>query len=355
MRHSFFLLSLFTAALPGFAAAPADAETGAKPAARLLEITYSFALPEPEPGAESVEVWAPLISAADGQRVELRTVNAPFATETAWDADFGNSLLHAKLPAAEAHGTVTIITRLARSEIAARPAVLTARERALYLRAEKLVTLSPRVRKLAADIVRGRNSTMTKARALYDYTVSVMRYDKTLPGWGNGDTERACDLFAGNCTDFHSLFISLARSAGIPARFVMGYALPAAGGTGEISGYHCWAEFFDARAGWVPVDASEASKHPEKRNYFFGRLDRDRVALSLGRDLRLTPSQAGGPVNYLLKPVLEADGKPQPAPLVTVRYRDLDAAAAPAPTAAAVAPTPPSPAAAGGTPAAGGR
>ena len=206
---------------------------------------------------------------------------------------------------------------------------------------------------MAADIVRGRNSTMTKARALYDYTVSVMRYDKTLPGWGNGDTERACDLFAGNCTDFHSLFISLARSAGIPARFVMGYALPAAGGTGEISGYHCWAEFFDARAGWVPVDASEASKHPEKRNYFFGRLDRDRVALSQGRDLRLTPAQAGGPVNYLLKPVLEADGKPQPAPVVTVRYRDLDAPAAPA--ADAVASTPFAAAAAVGTPATGGR
>lgn len=328
MCHSRFLFSLFAAALPGFAAAPAGAGDSAKTAARPLEIIYSFTLPEPAAGAESVEFWAPLISADDGQRVELRTVSAPFATETAWDADFGNSLLHAKLPAAAAHGTVTITTRLTRSETAARPAVLTLGERTLYLRAEKLVTLSPRVRKLAAGIIRGRTGTMTKARALYDYTVSVMRYDKTLPGWGNGDTERACDLLAGNCTDFHSLFISLARAAEIPARFVMGYALPAVAGTGEISGYHCWAEFFDARAGWVPVDASEASKHPEKRNYFFGRLDRDRVALSMGRDLRLTPAQAGEPVNYLLKPVVEMDGKSQPAPVVTVRYRDLEDGAA---------------------------
>lgn len=352
MRHSRFLFPLFAAALPCFAAAPSRAGENAKPATRELEITYSFTLPEPAAGADSVEFWAPLISPNTSQRVELRLVNAPFATETAWDADFGNSLLHAKLPATAAHGTVTITTRLTRSEAFARPAVLTAGERTLYLRAEKLVTLSPRVRKLAAGIIRGRSNTMAKARALYDYTVAVMRYDKTLPGWGNGDTERACDLLAGNCTDFHSLFISLARSADIPARFVMGYALPAAAGTGEITGYHCWAEFFDARAGWVPVDASEASKHPEKRNYFFGRLDRDRVALSMGRDLRLTPSQAGEPVNYLLKPVLEMDGKSQSAPVVTVRYRDLEdgpAALAAGISAAAPALAAPAPSTAGGT------
>jgi transglutaminase-like putative cysteine protease len=44
-----------------------------------------------------------------------------------------------------------------------------------------------------------------------------MRYDKTGTGWGRGDVLYACDAKKGNCTDFHSLFIAMARSQGIPA------------------------------------------------------------------------------------------------------------------------------------------
>ena len=40
---------------------------------------------------------------------------------------------------------------------------------------------------------------------------------------------------------------------------------------GGIAGYHCWAEFYLAGVGWVPVDASEAWKNPAKRDFFFGR------------------------------------------------------------------------------------
>jgi hypothetical protein len=66
----------------------------------------------------------------------------------------------------------------------------------------------------------------------------------------------ACEVGRGNCTDFHSLFIGLARAAGIPARFVMGFPLPVGQSEGGITGYHCWAEFYDEGLGWVPLDAS---------------------------------------------------------------------------------------------------
>jgi len=42
---------------------------------------------------------------------------------------------------------------------------------------------------------------------------------------------------------------------------------------GDITGYHCWAEFYLAGVGWVPVDASEAWKNPAKRDFFFGAHD----------------------------------------------------------------------------------
>jgi hypothetical protein len=39
--------------------------------------------------------------------------------------------------------------------------------------------------------------------------------------------------------------------------------------SGKIPGYHCWAEFYSGGE-WVPVDASEAWKHPERHQYYLG-------------------------------------------------------------------------------------
>ena len=60
----------------------------------------------------------------------------------------------------------------------------------------------------------------------------------------------------------------------------------------------------------MPVDASEAAKNPDKRNYFFGAHDENRVEFTRGRDVELTPKQAGPPLNYFVYPYAEADGKP---------------------------------------------
>jgi transglutaminase-like putative cysteine protease len=97
---------------------------------------------------------------------------------------------------------------------------------------------------------------------------------------------------------------------GIPARFSIGFPVPAERGSGSIAGYHCWAEFYANGIGWIPIDASEAAKNPAMREYFFGAHDENRVEFTRGRDLRLTPRQAGDPLNYFIYPYAEADGKP---------------------------------------------
>jgi hypothetical protein len=148
-----------------------------------------------------------------------------------------------------------------------------------------------------------------RARAIYDWVVDNVEYKKVGTGWGNGDTFWACNERYGNCTDFHSLFISLARTEGIPARFEMGFPVPIDRESGEISGYHCWVEFWLPEQGWVPIDASEASKHPEKRELFYGMYPPDRLHFSTGRDLRLGPDHRGRPLNYFIYPYIEIDGK----------------------------------------------
>ena len=60
----------------------------------------------------------------------------------------------------------------------------------------------------------------------------------------------------------------------------------------------------------MPVDISEADKHPELKQYYFGNLTEDRVSFTKGRDLILEPKQDGDPLNYFVYPYVEVDGKP---------------------------------------------
>jgi transglutaminase-like putative cysteine protease len=146
------------------------------------------------------------------------------------------------------------------------------------------------------------------ARQLYD-AVDVT-YKKEGNGWGRGDTNWVCDSGYGNCTDFHSLFLSLARSQGLPAKFEIGFSIPNDKKAGPIAGYHCWAWFYwDLHESWVPVDISEADKHPDLHDYYFGSLTADRVVFSTGRDLELVPKNAQGPVNFLIYPYIEVGGE----------------------------------------------
>jgi transglutaminase-like putative cysteine protease len=162
------------------------------------------------------------------------------------------------------------------------------------------------------------------ASLLYDTVDENVTYDKPPgTGYGRGDVDWVCDHKFGNCTDFHSLFISLARSKNLPAKFEMGFGIPTASPEGRIEGYHCWAFFFVDGHGWVPVDISEADKAPAKRNYYFGHLNEDRVAFSQGRDLILEPKQAGEPVNFLIYPYAEVDGKPHEKMEKKFSYQNL--------------------------------
>ena len=174
---------------------------------------------------------------------------------------------------------------------------------------DKLVPVTGRLSDIAAKQVQDHTGTMDRALALYDYVFNTMRYDKSGTGWGRGDAEWACDSKRGNCTDFHSVFISMARSQGIPARFEIGFPLPAGKKSGEIAGYHCWAEFYDSHYGWVPVDISEARKDASKKAYFFGAHDANRMQFAMGRDLVLNPPQTGEPLNYFVYPYVEVNGK----------------------------------------------
>ena len=192
-----------------------------------------------------------------------------------------------------------------------------------YLEPDKLVPLNDTIAELSRQQTAGITDPLQKARHIYDYVVATMRYDKSGEGWGRGDAIWACTAKRGNCTDFHSLFIGMMRSAGIPARFEIGFPLPEGKTEGDIPGYHCWAEFYISGIGWIPVDASEAWKNPAKRDYFFGAHDDNRVFFTYGRDLVLSPEQKGPALNYFIYPYAESDGQPVKGLTTHFAFRDL--------------------------------
>ena len=194
-----------------------------------------------------------------------------------------------------------------------------------WLQPDRLVPIDGKIKQWAQEVVdaAGAKTDVEKARAIYNHIVATVKYDKTGQGWGRGDIYYACDARRGNCTDFHAIFIGYARAVGIPARFAIGFPLPTDRGAGEVSGYHCWAEFYAQGIGWVPVDASEAAKNPDKREYFFGAHDENRVEFSIGRDLILQPKQQGDPLNYFVYPYAEVDGKAFTAVEKSFAYHDV--------------------------------
>ena len=278
---------------------------------------YGFTVKD-VPAGERVRVWFPLAHSDEFQEVRISSAQGDLPLKKTRESRFGNEMYYAESAKAQG-GDVhfEIVYDVVRHEHLTlglnRPrlqeASLKKKESEQYLAPDKLVPVTGLPAQLAAQVASDKSSQLDKAHAIYDYVFSNMRYDKTGTGWGHGDVLYACDAKKGNCTDFHSLFIAMARSQQIPARFEIGFPLPTDKASSEVAGYHCWAEFFNPQNGWVPVDISEAWKHPEKKDYFFGAHDVNRVQFSIGRDLKLNPPQQGDPLNYFVYPYVEVGGK----------------------------------------------
>jgi transglutaminase-like putative cysteine protease len=301
---------------------------------RTVDFSYIANVHDIPAESKDVQIWLPYPQSDAYQKILKAKVTSPYPVKILTGPEYGNQFAHieVKNPAATnidvtMEFTVQRDEHVSKTFTGASSANTSAPpDLARWLQPDHLVPLDQRIRELSAEVTAGKTADLAKARAIYDYVLANMKYDKTGTGWGNGDIYWACDAKRGNCTDFHALFIGLARSAGIPAKFEIGFSLPTGATSGEIGGYHCWAEFYLSPYGWVPIDASEAWKDPSKREYFFGAHDANRVQFSVGRDLILAPPQAGPPLNYLVYPYVEVNGKPFSSVNKKFTFRDVNAA-----------------------------
>lgn len=279
--------------------------------------SYQLSLEKIPSEARELEIWIPLPPSDENQVVAKYSITTDLAHETYTDPDFGNSILHFNLEdQIPSQISVRLDFDVSRIESNLYPARRKAgwpaseSDLARFLAPSELVPIGGRIAEEAAGVVDKTLPKLKQVRALYDHLFQTMKYDKSGEGWGRGDALYACDVRRGNCTDIHSLFIGMTRSLGIPARFVIGFPLPIEQAKASVGGYHCWAEFYIDDMGWVSVDISEAIKHPDRRDYYFGRLDPNRITFTTGRDIKLNTRRGQQKLNYFIYPFVLVDGQP---------------------------------------------
>jgi len=133
-----------------------------------------------------------------------------------------------------------------------------------------LPPISSAIHILADEIIAGATSDAERAAAIERHLLRAGRYDDRPPPEASGEHGSPVEAFlleqtAGHCEYFASGMVVLARSVGLPARLVNGFAggrENSLGGFVELarSDAHAWVEVHYEHAGWVrydptPIDA----------------------------------------------------------------------------------------------------
>ena len=99
----------------------------------------------------------------------------------------------------------------------------------------------------ASEVCAGQDDDIEKIAAIFGYVTDSITYDfdlaATVVSGYIPDPDKVLSRKTGICFDYASLFAAMARSQGIPARLVIGYAAP------DI--YHAWNEVYTEETGWI--------------------------------------------------------------------------------------------------------
>lgn len=267
-------------------------------------VTMQFDL-SAQPAGEAVKLWIPYPVSDNEQLItDIKVAGDYTAAAVYTEPGHGNPVLFASWDKDAKSRKLALSFRAQRQEVLRRnfPARETCWDPAdyqAYLKPTPLGPITGEVKKLADTITKGQNSVQAKAKAIYDWVCQHMYRDPETRGCGTGDVCALLKKPGGKCTDISSVYVALARAAGVPAREIFGLRLGKKPDEDITQYQHCWAEFYLPGYGWVPVDPADVRKamlveklKPEDpktkayEEYFWGGIDQYRLKLAVGRDLR---------------------------------------------------------------------
>ncbi|QED46440.1 DUF4129 domain-containing transglutaminase family protein [Cytobacillus dafuensis] len=153
--------------------------------------------------------------------------------------------------------------------------------------------LPQRVRDLALEITAGKNTWYEKAKALEDYLKgSNFTYDQkevAIPGPEDDYVDQFLfDTQIGYCDNFSTSMVIMARSLGIPTRWVKGYTEGEYKGQAENNrkifevtnnNAHSWVEVFFPGIGWVPFEPTKSFSNSVQFNYDYSTQSNSQTPL----------------------------------------------------------------------------
>lgn len=201
-----------------------------------------------------------------GARQKLNSIAVSMPHRLLRDGD-GHSILHLDLPPVPPLGR-RVVALSVQLELEDRTDQASGVD---WLAGERTIETGDSELRITAQHLR-RDTAEATARAIYDHVRSHLRYAGYIAedlGAAYAQRERR-----GDCTEYASLVVALARINHIPARMVGGYVSDRDFVT-RPTDYHNWAELLLAD-GWVIVDAQKEHWLPSRQDYIVYRLYRER-------------------------------------------------------------------------------
>jgi transglutaminase-like putative cysteine protease len=150
------------------------------------------------------------------------------------------------------------------------------------------IGFTPEIRRQVAQIVGDETNPLAKVRKIYHWIDANIRYHAeeeycVIPSFATACLSRR----KGDCGIQSTLFITMCRVAGIPARWQSGWETKPAGWN-----MHDWTEVYIAPWGWLPCDPSygvQKSDDPKVADFYIGHQDSYRMIVNLDYGRQLCP------------------------------------------------------------------
>jgi len=155
------------------------------------------------------------------------------------------------------------------------------------------IVFTPEIRREVDEICGSEPNPLARARRIFRWVSRSIPWHaedeySTIPSLA----VRGFTLRRGDCGVQNTVFVTMCRIAGIPARWQSGFETRPTVGIGM----HDWAEIYVAPWGWLPADASygvQATDDPQVADFFCGGRDSYRLIVNLDWGRELCPAFPG--------------------------------------------------------------
>ncbi|MEM4444077.1 MAG: transglutaminase-like domain-containing protein [Thermofilum sp.] len=150
------------------------------------------------------------------------------------------------------------------------------------------IVFTPALRELAERIVGGETNPYLKARKIWDWITSNVRYTYAMDyALYDNISEYVATHLRGDCGMQALLFITLCRIVGVPARWQSGWYM------NPVSpGMHDWAQFYVEPYGWLYADPSFGGRRRGelwRPEFYFGSIEGYRLAANVEVSAQFDP------------------------------------------------------------------